>query len=177
MKRNQKGFTLIEMSIVLVIIAVLAVMGTRGVGIYKQTKNESEAQTINRVILALQTKFRNDTTTTGLTNTVVNNTGVLNKSGWTFAAGTITHGMKGTVTFAPATIASADDAIGVTMATVPYSSCGDIGRNATQHAEKITIGTTVVQTASTTPATGIAIDAACGTTGTVTMAFVYDKNP
>lgn len=180
--QNQKGFTLIEIAIVLAIIAVLAVMGNSGIGIYKQVKNEKESQALKNVASALQTKFRNDSVTTGLNSLVVNNAGVLAKTGWTSSGGAapvITHGLKGIVSFAPANVVpgAGDDGISISMASVPFDSCGDIARSASQRAEIITIGTTVVQTTSATPATGISIDAACGNTGVVTMTFVYTKNP
>jgi prepilin-type N-terminal cleavage/methylation domain-containing protein len=172
-----RGFTLVELSIVLVIIGVLALMGTRGVGLYTATKNESEAQNVNRIMLALQTKYRYDQNTSTLTNAVAIATGVFDKSGWQVdtATNVIMHSFNGTVVLAPTTVAIANDAFQLTMNSVPYKNCGDIVRTVAQNAYSATIGTNVVQASPSAPATGAAIDTACGTTSNVNLIFVYTK--
>lgn len=176
---KQQGFTLVEIAIVLMIIGVFTAMAIAGITTYNQVQDEAVAKSLNSVVLATQTKLRNDATTTGLNNTAVINSGVLNKSGWTFVAATstITHQKAATVTFAPATLVSANDAISVAMSGIPYGTCSNLGRDATLHAYKITIGATIAQTTPDTPATGAAIDAACGSSGVKTMTMIYTKNP
>jgi prepilin-type N-terminal cleavage/methylation domain-containing protein len=179
--KKQKGFTLVEIAIVLIIFGVIASMGLGGLSLYKQTKNDRSARALNSIVNAMQTKMRNDPDTSSMSNVTVINAGVLDKTGWTGSisggVGTISHLNGGTATFAPATLVTTNDAFTVTMATVPYDSCGDIARDATIHAERITIGSTAVQTSHMTPATGAAIDTACGSAGVVNMVFTYPKVP
>jgi len=179
--KKQKGFTLVEIAIVLIIFGVIASMGLGGMSLYNQTKNDQSARSLNSIVTAMQTKMRNDPDTSSMSNVAVINAGVLDKTGWTGTisggVGTIAHLNKGAATFVPATITTANDGFTVTLATVPYDSCGDIARDVTIHAEKITIGATAVQTSSATKATGTAIDTACGSTGTVSMVFTYTKVP
>lgn len=177
LKLKQGGFTLIEMGIVLIIIAVLAGAALGGMSMYKSAKNDGFERGLNNIVGNLQTKMRNDAVTTGMSNATVIATGVLAKTGWTSNVAVITHPLRSTAVFTAGTISTAGDAISVALAGIPYDSCSDIARDMTAHAEAITIGATAVQTSSMTPATGAAIDTACGTTGTVAVTGVYPKIP
>ena len=88
----------------------------------------------------------------------------------------ILHSFNGTVTLAPATIAVANDAFKMTMASVPYKNCGDIARTVANNAYTVTIGATIVQAIPSAPATGAAIDTACGTAGTA-VSYTHLRMP
>lgn len=179
---RQKGFTLIEIAIVLIIFGVIAAASMGGMSLYKSTKNDAAAKGVNMIVASLKTKLKNDANTLGMTNATVVNAGVLAKiGGWSSSVAgavvTINHPLKGTATFAPATTTIANDSFSIALSGVAYDACSDLARDMTQSAEKITIGATVVQATNITPATGIAIDNACGSAGVVTITSVYDKNP
>lgn len=178
-KSIQRGFTLIEISIVLIVFGVIAAAAMGGMSLYSTSKNDAESKRINMIIESIKVKMARDATTAGLSNLTVINSGVLAKQGWANSisggTGLIGHSMHGAVTFAPATISGLNDAISLTMSSLPFLACSDIARDMTAHAEQITIGATVVQSSSGAPASGSLIDTTCGTTGTQNVTAVYMK--
>ncbi len=178
---HQRGFTLIEMAIVLMVIGVLAMASVYGFGVYRTTKNEAEARKINGIMSALQNKWKFDPTTSTITNSTVNSAGILTGVQWPITVSgttvTILNPYSGAVTFAPGTITTAGDAFSLTYANVPSGACSDIARNVESNAYNITIGATVVQSTPSVQALGTAIDAACTAAAAQSMILVYSKYP
>jgi prepilin-type N-terminal cleavage/methylation domain-containing protein len=181
MATRQKGFTLIEMAIVLMIIGVLAMASIYGFGVYRTTKNESTARNINTVATAIQGKWKFDAATSGVSATAVTNAGIATAA--QLASLSVT-----TITGTSTATAGTYDAFTIAVTPVNAATCADVLRNTANNIVGMSTGASPAAgaavagsfgVAATSPSTvaGTAIDAACNTAGVTQVNLSYAKNP
>jgi prepilin-type N-terminal cleavage/methylation domain-containing protein len=156
--RSQKGFTLVEMIIVMAITAILAIIGVPLIQSYiTQGKVEPTANDLRNGVAAMRKNFSQGSApysglgsgaaaTAVFANNLRGAATTMQVSG-AGASATLQHtiGAAGSqVTVASTTLATAGDAYTVTLPTVSASACPDMAAIMARTAEVITInGTTV----------------------------------
>jgi type IV pilus assembly protein PilA len=157
MQKVQKGFTIVELLIVLGIIAVLAVVATPFArDIIISGKTEPTATDVSKLASAIRANFSGQGATpyTGVTTAVLANTGRGLVSAMTVtgagATATLQHDIGATssqVTAASGTITTAGDSFTVTFPTVNAAACPGLASQLSRVAEVITINATAVKAA------------------------------
>jgi type IV pilus assembly protein PilA len=157
MQKVQKGFTIVELLIVLGIIAVLAVVATPFArDIIISGKTEPTATDVSKLSSAIRANFSGQGATpyTNVTTAVLSNTarGLVSAMTITGAGATATmqHDIGATssqVTAGAGTITTAGDSFTVTFATVNAAACPGLASQLSRAAEVITINGTAVKAA------------------------------
>ena len=174
----QKGFTIIEMIIVLVIVGVLVGSALKGYAVYKDSQATMEVGDLQYVIAKLQAKYRNTASTAAVT-TANAITGNVFPASMNVGATTVTNRVGGAVTVATGTIVSAGDAFVVSEDGWEASGCQRIAGDISPSVKKVVVtpsggaATTIYSTFGTVVAlTPSVTDAACsGTTNLVAITF------
>lgn len=162
---RQRGFTLVELLIVLAIIAVIAIFGVPFMrGIIIQGKTEPTASDINKVATKMRTNFA------GQGTTPYNNLGAAAAATANFAnsarglassltitgsgaTATVQHDIGATgaqIAVAPGTITTLGDSFTVTVNDVNEAACPGLAAQLSKAAEVITINGTSVKAAGAT---------------------------
>lgn len=183
MKKNQSGFTLIEISFVLVIIGLL-IGGVMGAKTYIDTqKANNEAVAMQRVISQLVGKYMSYSKTSAVTTASAITGKVFDSSfGVDAAANTVTNVFGGNVTVAPtvagdlSAASTAGDGFVLSSAEIPTAICQKMIPLLQGFVTKIDVGATNVQAAVTSPGTPSAIDTACSSATAVQITFKFPKN-
>ncbi len=180
--KNQSGFTLIEISFVLVVIGLLLAAALTGAKSYIDTqKANGEAIAYHRAVSNLQMKYRGApntaavTTANAVTGNIFDASFVVDK-----VARTVANQFGGAITVAPATISVANDAFALTTREIPDAVCQKIVPLTVEWVAKIDItgtATVNVQASQAAPAQPAAIDNACnGDAAGNSIKFTFYKN-
>jgi prepilin-type N-terminal cleavage/methylation domain-containing protein len=162
MKSNQKGFTLIEILIVIAVIVLLVTLGQKYIPqLFGQTGTLQEGQLLNTGIAQIRSLKHSKPDFTGFTTAEVANSGVfpdqyIRNKGTNTA--TVVNQWGGSLSFAPANVNGTNDGFTVTDTAIPENVCKGIPSSVSENAYSITIGTSAVKTAG-----GTVNDAAVGT--------------
>lgn len=176
--KNQKGFTVVEIIVVLLVIAVLVGSALKGYAVYRDTQATTEVSDLQYVIAKLQSKYRNTPSTAAVT-TANAITGNVFPASMNVGATTVTNRVGGLVTVAPATVSTANDAFLITEAGWASEGCQRIAGDITPNVKKVVVtpaggaATTVYSTYGTVVTlTPSVTDAACsGATNDVAITF------
>lgn len=167
MKRNQSGFTMIELMIVLALAAIATVIG---ISLYNsnsaQTEIEREVRNLNSLVpLVKQTFMTAQGNYEGLSNTVMLNSKSFPQGMRVGASNTlIRHSWNNDgVDLAPVNyLGTAFDSFTITYKAVPAQACQDLMTRVYKFFEEVNINGTVVTNVGN-------ISTSCGTTGTATI--------
>lgn len=138
MNLKQKGFTLIEMAMVLAIIGVLIAGAVKGRDMYYQSKATEEIGDLQFIIFKLQAKYRGVATTAGVTTTTAI-TGNVFPETMTTTATTVSNQFGGAVTVAPTTISTANDGFTLSDGGLNKTACQNLVGGLTAAVNKLTI--------------------------------------
>lgn len=171
---NQKGFTLVEM------VMVIAVMGVLVIGavvifkksMVKQNVND-EISTITEITSAVQKHYYSKAVYTGLTNTIATSFKLVPDS-MIGGVGTINNRWSGTVTLAPATVNTTDDAFTFTTTLVPTDACLGAGIVLAPQYTAASVAGTVVKAAGAALNEGT-LATQCASAASVTMVYTVSK--
>ena len=152
---KQSGFTLIELTIVLLLIAVLGYLATPRIRAYMiESRVDTHAKSINEAVMRIRANTQGagptpyaTVTTATLANTLRDRTTAMTLSGAGINS-TITHSLGATgsaVTVASNTITAAGDSFTVTFPTVHNGACPAFSTQIQNTAEIISINGTVVK--------------------------------
>lgn len=182
--KKQRGFTLIELSIVLLIIAVLGALGypkIRTFLISGKTKPTADDITLAVTRIRANAEGTGNTpyasvATNTIANTLRDRTNALTVTGVGNAA-TLQHKLGATgsqVTAAPATITTAGDSFTLTLPTVNSGACPELATSLQNSAEIISINGTVVKSnPGSTLYNGQTAAAACTADDTNSYVFTF----
>lgn len=180
--RKIKGFTIVELLIVLMIIAVLAILGIpKARAMIIGGKVEPTASDINKVVAKIRTNFTAQGTApyAAIDSSVFANIARTMSQSLTVtgsgAAAVTTHdlGASGaTIDVAPATISVANDAYTVTVNSVDDAACS-LGAQVGRSAEIITLNGTTVKASALTDYLPAAAQTACTSGETNTFVFTF----
>lgn len=172
-KRNVKGFTLIELSIVIIVGALLlAVALVIARSVLADNRANDELKELPVIITRVQKLYANRPNFAGLTTTLAIAQNVFPDSR-VASTTTVNNRWGGTITMAPVTIASANDAVDATYTLVPKSECLAVIPQVENNMRTITVGGTVVKAdGALTDLT--ALGTQCGTSPT-TIVYRFSK--
>lgn len=173
-RRAQAGFTIIELLIVVAIIGVLAVGANAGLNIRNERVGANEGGVIN---FALQCAQRGNSATTynGWTLPTLVNLGCFSEEmveAKSTSSALAKSALNGAVYGVSAvTLATTDDGIEVSLASVPSKNCSGLVKALATSASKVTVGTTVVK-AVNGQLNNTTLGTACGTRSVSVLAAV-----
>lgn len=186
-KRLQKGFTAIELAIVLVVIGVIAVLSLRGTGLVGSAKGVVATQNMLDTVRGVNSCFAKApnytllgaNATTGTTYVVTNCSSAINPPA-TINGTAIQNQWSGSRTIAKASInAGTDNAIVVTDNLLPHKVCEETVSGVWGDADAITVtnqaGVATVVKANSTVAFAPSATAACGGVDGTTIAVTRAK--
>lgn len=185
---KQKGFTLVELLLVIGIIAVLVVFGTPFVrGVLIEGRVDPSSQDITKISNALRTTFNASGSATPYSTITSGNAATTLAAaargranaltiGGTAAAPTVLHQLGGstgnTVTLASNTLTTAGDSFALTVGDVNDSACPNLAVQLARTAEVISINGTTVKASGGT-FNGAAAQGACTTGDANDYVFVF----
>lgn len=179
---RQKGFTLIEMAIVLAIIGVLIGASVKGRDIFYQAKATNEIGDIQYIISKLQSKYRNVASTVGVTTANTIPGGVYPET-MTTTATTVTNQLGGPVTVESANINGTGTGFLLTDGGMNRTVCQSVASGLISSVARIDVvnGAGVSKTIYSTYGTLVTYspavaDAACDNSNNNTLKIYFHKS-
>lgn len=174
-RRRQAGFSLIEIGIVLVIVAIIAVLVySKYSTINNRRIAQAEADRVSQLISNIRARYSQVPDFNGITPAIVINNGAAPSE--MVSGTTLKSGWATTVSVAPATLSTANDAFQITY-TVPKQYCSEFVQAAAGSAQKVTVGsgaspTVIKDDIAGTAYNVAAVGTACSAGATATVNFI-----
>ncbi len=170
---GKKGFTLIE---ILLVVGFIALAGSGIYIVYSKVTLSNQANTEGRNLdtlrAGIKSLYASQSSTTGLTNTVVNQAQITPASMTDGTAGGILNSFGGTATIVPQNLGGTNNGFRITYTIVPSAVCTKLATGTGGQFDQLTVAGTVVKALGTTTAVDIATATAqCGGADNVTMIF------
>jgi prepilin-type N-terminal cleavage/methylation domain-containing protein len=174
LKKRQSGFTLVELGMVVAIGAIIIGIGLVVVpSILASTRANAEISELPTVVTKIQRSFQNQPNYSLVSQSTI--AGLKAFPDAQVSGTTITNRWGGTVTVAPATLVTADDAVALTSTQIPTAECLQLGQGVEGTMRQISIAGVVVKADGTSATDPAKLGTQCNSASTVTIVYTFGK--
>jgi prepilin-type N-terminal cleavage/methylation domain-containing protein len=174
LKKRQSGFTLVELGMVVAIGAIIIGIGLVVVpSILASTRANAEISELPTVVTKIQRSFQNQPNYSQVSQSTIAGLKAFPDS--QVSGTTITNRWGGTVTVAPATLVTTDDAVAITSTQIPTAECLQLGQGVEGTMRQISIAGVVVKADGTTATDPAKLGTQCASASTVTIVYTFGK--
>lgn len=169
-----KGFSLIELSIVIVIVSILLAVGlgiTRS--ILSDNRANDELKELPLIVTRLQKLYNNRATSAGVTTAIAISNNIF-PAERVISPTEVTNRWGGTVTVAPATIGTANDAIAMTYNAVKTAECLAVISQIEASMRTISVAGVLVKNDGEQPNLGL-LGTQCSSASEVVIVYTFSK--
>lgn len=166
-----RGFTLVELMVVIGIIAIAVAVTIGALTSASQgSKVLSETSNLQTIIAKSRSSFSSRQNYTGISNGILLSQNGFPSSMVDTATSTVTNGWGGTVTVAAGTPATTAN---IVYSDVPSGACNELVGRVARNFNTITVGSTVVKTATVSTNDLTATQTACDASNTASVTFNF----
>lgn len=170
-KRRQRGITLVEVTIVMILAALLAAAAVFG---YQKNQRRTEIRDNTSLIIEvsteLQRKFGMNNQYGAVTTAIAVQSRTIPQE-LRATATTANNSYGGAITIAPVNLTGTDDGVALTWANVPQSQCVDLVLGAHNVARRVRVAGTTVKTLDAAQVTAADLATQCVTADRVDVIF------